>query len=186
MMSDLSVWLSNHYDALKDFAGPVATVIAASAAMVVTSRIGKNQVAVAVSQAEIAEKNWQVGRDKVMLDLFDRRMAVYDDVRNIMTEIMQHGTVRRTTLMYEFARAVDRIDILFGPEVSEYIAALRKEIAIHHSAEVAMERPRNEDARQAAIERQFQSFENLMKFFDEFPALIKGYVAMHQKAELLG
>lgn len=149
--------------------------------MVVTSRIAKSQVTLARSQIEIAEKNWQVSRDKVMLDLFDRRMAVYDDLRNVMSEIMRHGTVE-TKLMFEFAHAVDRIDILFGPEVSEYIAALRKEIGIHHVAEGAIEHPRNEEARQAAIERKYQSFENLMKFFDEFPALIKSYVAMHQKA----
>jgi hypothetical protein len=180
-MSDLTVWFHNHYDALKDFAGPVATVIAATAAMVVTSRIGKNQVAVARSQADIAEKTWQIGRDKVMLDLFDRRMAVYDDLRNVMSEIMRHGTVE-TKIMFEFARAVDRIDILFGPEVGDYISDLRKELGIHHTAEVMAERPRNEEARQAAIDRQFHSFEKLMKFFDEFPALIKGYVAMHQKA----
>src|SRR4051794_16142910 len=113
-MSNLTVWFHNHYDALKDFAGPVATVIAATAAMIVTSRIGRNQVAVARSQAEIAERNLQVSRDKVMLDLFDRRMAVYDDLRNVMSEVMRHGTVK-TKLMFEFARAVDRIDILFGP-----------------------------------------------------------------------
>lgn len=150
--------------------------------MFVTSRLGKSQISVALSQAEIAKRNWQVGRDKIMLDLFDRRMAVYDDLRSVMTEIMQHGAVQQKT-MYEFARAVDRIDILFGPEVSEYIAALRQEIGRHYRAEVEIAHPQNEEARVAAIDRQFKSFEQLMKFFDEFPALLEGYAAMHQKME---
>jgi hypothetical protein len=45
-MSDLTLWVRNHYDVLKDFAGPVATTIAAITAIVVNEldKVDSNHV----------------------------------------------------------------------------------------------------------------------------------------------
>jgi hypothetical protein len=64
-MSDVSVFLSNHPTALKDFAGPVATIFAASVAAYIALRLSKGQLAIAKSQTEIARDNpegWQARR----------------------------------------------------------------------------------------------------------------------------
>jgi hypothetical protein len=47
------------YDIFKDFAAPIASIIAASAAAFVAYRLGKSQADSARLQAEIAKRNWQ-------------------------------------------------------------------------------------------------------------------------------
>jgi hypothetical protein len=70
VMSDLTVWVRNHYDVLKDFAGPVATTIAAITAIVVTHRFNKRQIEVSRAQRDIA-------LDKLKFDLFELRFGIY-------------------------------------------------------------------------------------------------------------
>jgi hypothetical protein len=69
-MSNLTVWVRNHYDALKDFAGPVATTIAAITAIVVTHRFNKRQIEISRAQRDIA-------LDKLKFDLFELRYGIY-------------------------------------------------------------------------------------------------------------
>lgn len=76
-MSDLSVFLSNHPTALKDFAGPVATIFAASVAAYIALRLGSGQAAIAKSQAAIA-------RDKLKFDLFEMRYEIYSKVKELI------------------------------------------------------------------------------------------------------
>jgi hypothetical protein len=72
-MSDLSAVLS----ALKDLAGPAATVFTASVAAYIALRLGKGQAAIAQSQADIA-------RDKLKFDLFEMRYDIYTKVKDLV------------------------------------------------------------------------------------------------------
>jgi hypothetical protein len=54
------------YDVLKDFAGPFAAVVAGSAAVFVTYRLGKEQA--------------RIAREKLRLDLYDRRWKIFTSV----------------------------------------------------------------------------------------------------------
>jgi hypothetical protein len=60
-------------------AGPLHSRSAAAA--FVAYRLGQNQITVAKSQADIAERNWQTGNEKVVLDLMDRRLEIYKSIR---------------------------------------------------------------------------------------------------------
>jgi len=63
--------------ALKDFAGPVATIFAASVAAFIALRLGSGQAAIAKSQAAIA-------RDKLKFDLFEMRYDIYSKVKELI------------------------------------------------------------------------------------------------------
>jgi hypothetical protein len=76
-MSDVSVFLYNHPSVLKDFAGPVATIFAASVAAYIALRLSKGQLAIAKSQTEIA-------RDKLKFDLFEMRYDIYTKVKELI------------------------------------------------------------------------------------------------------
>jgi hypothetical protein len=86
--------ISAHPSALKDFAAPVATVFAASVAAWIALRLGKGQVAIARSQADIA-------RDKLKFDLFendgdeDRWAQLVEQLTG--SDIALRGTLRRGT-----------------------------------------------------------------------------------------
>jgi hypothetical protein len=51
MLYDIYNWFVAHYALFKDFAAPVATIIAAGTALWVTIRLGRAQVAIAQQQA---------------------------------------------------------------------------------------------------------------------------------------
>jgi hypothetical protein len=78
------------YQTMKDFAGPVATAIAAWAAAYFAYRLGQNQITVAKAQADIAERNWQTENEKVVLELMERRLAIYKNIREVIAEVIGH------------------------------------------------------------------------------------------------
>ncbi|MBS0641252.1 MAG: hypothetical protein JSS43_15365 [Proteobacteria bacterium] len=65
------------YQIAKDFAGPVATVIAASAAGLITWIFASRQ-------AKIAEQQAQTAVDQLRHNLFERRYALYSSIQELL------------------------------------------------------------------------------------------------------
>jgi len=89
------------WEAAKAFAGPIATVLAAAAAVFVTWRLGKEQVRIAQSQAETARAQGEIAKsqrdiafDKLKHDLFRQRYEIYTAAKEIMERIIWTGTDR--------------------------------------------------------------------------------------------
>jgi hypothetical protein len=72
------------YDALKDFAGPIATVIAATAALIVTVYFNRRQAKTAMAQKDIAAAQKNIAADKLKHDLFDKRYEIYDAAKSLI------------------------------------------------------------------------------------------------------
>src|SRR5882757_8053862 len=72
------------YDVLKDFAGPVATVIAAASALAVTAYFNFRQAAIATAQLKIAATQRDIASDKLKHDLFEKRYEIYDAAKSLM------------------------------------------------------------------------------------------------------
>jgi 2C-methyl-D-erythritol 2,4-cyclodiphosphate synthase len=111
------------YQTIKDFAGPLATVIASVAAAFVAYRLGQNQMMVARAQANIAERNWQTENEKVVLELMERRLAIYKSIREVIAEVMQTG--KKTT----FISATCRRSIKFPICLVQMLKAISKRCA---------------------------------------------------------
>lgn len=73
--------------------------------------------AIASAQAFIA---WQ----KLKLDLFEKRFAVFEAYRKLMGAAIRNGTVPEPDL-YEFGRGILNAELLFGDEVVEYLNSVR-------------------------------------------------------------
>src|SRR6266404_5609965 len=86
-MSDLTVWVRNYYDVLKDFAGPVATTIDAITAIVVTHRFNKRQIAISQAQRDIA-------LDKLRFDLFELRYGIYLAAKELIEYVSNHRDLK--------------------------------------------------------------------------------------------
>jgi hypothetical protein len=89
------------YTVLKDFAGPVATIIAAGAATFITWRLGSRQVAIAASQAntaaaqrEIAQSQRDIAYDRLKYDLFQMRYAIYQAAKDAIERVISTSTQR--------------------------------------------------------------------------------------------
>src|SRR6478752_4833660 len=83
-MSDLTVWAQNHYHLFKDFAGPVATGVAAITAIVVTYRFNKQQIEISRTQRDIAI-------DKLKFDLFELRYGIYLAAKELIEYVSNKG-----------------------------------------------------------------------------------------------
>jgi len=75
--------------------------------------------------AFIAWQQWQVASSKLRLDLFDRRYKVYDATRKFLACIVRDASFTDAQLL-EFYGGTSDAEFLFGPEVVDYIAVIRK------------------------------------------------------------
>ena len=72
-----------------------------------------------------AWQQWQLARSKLRLDLFDRRYKVYDTTRKFLAEIVRNAKFEDSHL-FEFYAGTSDAEFLFGSEVVDYLAQIRK------------------------------------------------------------
>jgi hypothetical protein len=120
----LSGW---SFTSAKELAGPLATVFAAIVAGWVAHTLGRSQVSVAKTQAEIAYRNWQTSNEKIVLELFEKRLKLYEAIREVIGEVTRSGTARDDTL-FRYDVAIDRALYLFGREATDYLQEIRRHL----------------------------------------------------------
>ena len=84
-------WLVAHYDVLKDFAGPMGTVIAAAAALLVTGHFNRRQTAIASAQKDIAAAQRDIASDKLKAGLFEKRYEIYLAAKALIACAVNYG-----------------------------------------------------------------------------------------------
>ena len=108
-------------------------------------------VLVAVVVAIIAFLQWVTARQKVVLDLFDKRFAVYEELREVVGRHVSRGAASIED-MGKFTRAAGRAQFLFGPEVTTFLEERRLDL---HRASLNSHTVRNlsqkSDAKQLRI-----------------------------------
>ena len=72
---------------LETFASPVATIIAAGAAVWVAYKFGSIQAGIAREQAETAKVQKDIAYDRLKYDLFEKRYEVYDAAKRLIEAI---------------------------------------------------------------------------------------------------
>lgn len=68
----------------------------------------------------ISRSNFKVAKDKLRLDLFDRRLKVYEACQKLLSFIAREGRVNNEELAV-FYRDTSNADFLFGKDVRTYI-----------------------------------------------------------------
>jgi hypothetical protein len=161
------------YTLFKDFAGPVATVLAALTAAGIAVGIGLSQLAIGRLQARAAN-------DKIVLDLFERRLNVYSQVRAVIRKILTQGKVQPTE-SFDFLAAMDGASFLFGAEVTDYLRTLYEAILDVENAEHEEEAAKTSEERRNALERRRLHRSTLEDFYKRAPQLLAPYVSAHQR-----
>lgn len=80
---------------------------------------------IAIVATYVAWQQWQTNRQKLILDRYDRRLRVYEEVRKILSIIFRDAKASYEDLL-KFRTAVSEADFLFGPEIPEYIDEIYK------------------------------------------------------------
>jgi hypothetical protein len=162
---------------IKDVAGPIATVIAAGAAAFVAYRLGQSQISIAKTQADIAERNWQTSNERIVLELFERRLAIYEEIREAIGEVVRSGVAADAELE-GFDKATDRVPYFFGVDVQAYLKTVRTNL-------IALDRANQKRAYLLLDEelsnRRAECFKAIVAFYKEAPPLFEPYMRAHQK-----
>lgn len=136
-------------------------------------------LAIALMAIVIGVLQWRTAQQRAAFELFELRMASFDAIRSVISEVVRSGSVKNETST-DFVRARDKVDFLFGIEVGKYLDGIYTAMLEHHVAETQMEN--SSGAKQnKAIDTKFEKFKQISNFYTDFPELIKPYVKMHQK-----
>jgi len=146
------------YLIFRDFAGPVATVIAASAA------------------AYFARQQWKTAQEKVRLDLFDRRFTIYRELRAGVSRA--RGGDQGAVL--GFHSATSQAQFLFGPEVTSFLEGTARDLAAD-LVQWQSPRPASAEQQEAASNKLVARANRLDAFFNELDMLVGPYMKHHQK-----
>ncbi len=80
---------------------------------------------IAIVATYIAYQQWKTNKQKLILDRYDRRLKVYEEVRKILSIILRDARAEFADLL-KFRTSVSEADFLFGSEITEYIDEIYK------------------------------------------------------------
>jgi hypothetical protein len=132
----------------KDFAGPVATVVAAATAVFVTWRLGSGQTKIAQQQAETARQQAKTAKNQLRLNLFEKRYAVYKDIERGLEVLLTPPDEPEAELkMVQLFMGLNDAAFFFSPATCEWLKTVREDSQAFLDAAAA---PRGErgDSRQ--------------------------------------
>lgn len=131
--------------------------------------------------ALIAYRQWRTAHQRLVFDLFERRMKIFDDGREILNGVMRSGDANDTQVV-EFSRVAERAKFLFGDEVVMYVEEIRFAVNDLSACRIMLRSqniPATERAKYAADAARCMNL--IASFYIKFPRLIVPYVRMTQK-----
>jgi hypothetical protein len=75
----------------------------------------------------IAVFNWRTAHQKIVLDVFEKRFAVYEEIMRIMSAQTRQSQLDDKDF-YEFIHVKDRAKFLFGSDVTTYLKTLQSDL----------------------------------------------------------
>jgi hypothetical protein len=149
--------------------GPVATIIAACAAVYVTWRLGQSQLSIGARQADIANQQVELASIRLQHDLFDRRFAIFEATQKLLIEVLETSNVSDEGYS-AFVQETRKSVFLFGKELSDYLGEMRGNAVELHLTVLKLtgETPLGEERNTLAASRAELS----TWFVDQFDVLI--------------
>ena len=153
-------------------AGPIATVIAALTAGGIAIWLGRAQVTTARLQAKTAN-------DKIVLDLFDRRLKIYSDARAVIGRTTGSGQCSNEE-QFNFLKAIDGASFLFGTDVTDYFNKLYHDLIDLDACNKEAEHIEVGEKRAEIFQKRRKHFEAIQEFYTKAPTLLAPYLSAHQ------
>src|SRR5712671_4630386 len=98
------------YEIFKDFAGPVATIIASVTAAGITFYFASRQARIAQQQADTAKQQTNTVLDPLRYNRFEKRYAVYSTAKDMITYIVNQGNTNDVDASFTIAQYFNALD----------------------------------------------------------------------------
>ena len=131
-------------------------------------------LAIALFAAAIAWGQWWTARQRLILDLFERRFQAFLDFRRVVSQAIQLGRIENPASVNEI---IARARFLFGADVTQALAQLHKETAILETTAAMADQGHSGYA-----VRKIKAVQEINRLFDETLPLFERYMHMDQKA----
>jgi hypothetical protein len=135
--------------------------------------------AIALLAIAIGILQWRTAHQKIVMDLFERRMKVYSEIRAVIASTVSSGKLPNEK-HFEFTRAIDGAKFLFGSKVNEYLEELNSTLAYFHEADETHGQLQGQE-KGGAIQRRRKYFNEIQAFYKEFDPLVEPYLGMRQR-----
>ena len=83
------------------------------------------EILIAISLVCIAYQNWRIQKDKLRLDLYDKRYKIFQAIKDLSTSFLKNGVTNRKDLN-QFIIDTSEVDFLFEDDIKENIDEIRK------------------------------------------------------------
>jgi hypothetical protein len=93
---------------------------------------------IGITTAWIAVQQYRLAKERMRRDLYDRRVAVYRGVMEVLSSILTYGRVRDAD-MANWARATAEKVFLFDEDLCNYLESVRKKAATAWAIGVQLE-----------------------------------------------
>lgn len=135
----------------------------------IAQALGPSTIALAalLITAYFAWKQWSTARDKLRLDLFDKRYAYFVVFREFMISVIQHGDATNDDLQ-KFWQGMIGAEFVFDKDVAGYIESVRKRAQTLRYKNRMLDSVENGDARAKLADEVSTIF---MSINDDFPLL---------------
>jgi len=127
--------------------------------------------------AFIQYAQWRTANQKVVIDLFDRRLRVFTALRDAIGEISRSGEAEHVSMNAYTLAQVDA-EFLFGPEVNDYLEKIAREIASLHVHRLIPDAAPNYSE---IVERKYATFNRVTDFYKTAPTIFSPYIGLTQK-----
>jgi hypothetical protein len=136
--------------------------------------------AIAALAALIAYFQWRTAHQRVVLDLFDRRLQTFELVEQSCASIISSGKASMEALQH-LHQAKGRARFLFGDDVNSYLKERIADCALllAFSDEAINEHPELE--RQALIDKKYGALTRIADFQTVAPPIFSPYMRLDQK-----
>ncbi len=137
--------------------------------------------AVAVLAGVIAFFQWRTAHQKMVIDLFDRRMKIYADCRDVLQPIITSPAATRTQNGLDFIRASADAKFLFGEEVIEKLEKVEQAIFDYATYEAELNGTPIGLERSELVTKSRAALETIKGFYKkDFRSLLMPYMQLKQ------
>jgi hypothetical protein len=134
---------------------------------------------IALGVAFIAYRQWQTANAKLVLDLFEKRLAVFELAKESISIVTRDGHPNREADM-KLLEAIGSAEFLFGSDVAKYLDDMWKRYCKSSFANTMLGNDEVAE-RSKFVELKSQMFTEITNFYKDAPKVFAPYMRMDQR-----
>ena len=131
--------------------------------------------------AYIAWRQWRTAQDRVVLDLFERRFQVFQELTQTIASAFSEANVKIDDLA-KFDAATEKARYLFGAEVHDYLKEVRSKLIDIRTVQFALPGMPDSEARTKAETKLTDGLGEMHLFYEKLAAILTPYLRMSAKS----